>query len=110
MNFSDMGESLNAPKLSGQEIGKYGKYSPEEVARIVEASLMNDPENSVVFSSFINELRLNEQFLIQLMKSVQPQSISFFESITGICETRIKEAAEEQQIKDAEAEKEHPES
>lgn len=91
-----MGESLKPAYLSGDDPDKYGSFSPDQIARIIDASLLKDPENANGIKSFINEVHLKEQFLILLMKTIQPETTAFYESIIGICETRLKESEENQ--------------
>lgn len=89
-----MGESLKPASLTREEKENYGNFSPDQVARIVDASLLYDPENFEAVSTFINEVQLNEQFIILLMKGIQPKNTAFFRAISGICDTRIKEIQE----------------
>lgn len=96
-----MGESLKPAKLSQDEIEKYGNFSPDQVARIIDASLLRDPEDTETVRSFINEVQLSEQFIILIMKSIQPKNTAFYGSISGICETRLKEAEEKGIMKEA---------
>lgn len=97
-----MGESLKKAILSPEEHEKYGSFSPEQVARIIDASLLKDPENADAVGSFINEVHLKEQFVILLMKSIQPGTTAFYESISGICETRLKGSEEKRLMNDDE--------
>jgi hypothetical protein len=89
-------------ELSGEEAKKYSELSPGQAGKVINAAIMNHPHDSTVFREFINSVSMKEQFMLQLMKTIEPQSVSFFNNISGICETRKKEAEEERQMQAAE--------
>lgn len=90
-----MAERTEPEKLTEDEVREFGNYSPEHIARIINASLFRKPGDAGSIRALINEIHHSEEFLLLLMKTIEPDNPAFFENVIGICETRIKEVAEE---------------
>jgi hypothetical protein len=94
-----MAERTKPEELTQEEISKFGNYSPEHIAAIVNASLFRVPGDSAAFRTFIDNIHKNEEFILQLMKTINPRSTAFFENVIGISETRKKESEENKRLK-----------
>lgn len=93
-----MAERTKPEKVSEEERNAFGNYSPEHIARIINASLFNKPGDSAALSALIEHVHQKEQFVLLLMKVIDPPTSAFFDNIIGICETRKKEVSEKKQL------------
>lgn len=90
-----MAERTKPEKFSEEEINEYGNFSPEDIARIINTSLFRKPGDAGSLGTLIEGIYHDEEFVLLLMKTINPGNPAFFENVIGICETRIKEKAEQ---------------
>lgn len=79
-----------------EDIKNYGRFSPSEVSKIVNISLMVKPNKGVVFSSFTNYLHNQTEFIIFTIANSANLTIDALQAIINLCTSKIESAKSEE--------------
>lgn len=82
-----------------EDIETFGKFTPTDVSKIVNISLMTKPQKSVVFKSFVNKVDAKTGFVTYFIDQMNDATPKDFNLIIDACTGKIKAAEEFEKAK-----------